>query len=94
MGALPANIGERRGAIAVGFDPKHLDVGDRPQDLQITFGLGVEVQVEQQVDIGPAPSRMASRWARKLRKTDLSTLSSGMNGTPNPGRQPRGAPPS
>jgi hypothetical protein len=49
--ALPANMRERGGAIAVDLDPEHLDISDRPQDLHIALGLGVEVQIEQQIDI-------------------------------------------
>ena len=41
---------------------------------------------------GPAPSRMASRCMRRLRSTLRSTLSSGSNGEPKPGRQPCGLP--
>src|SRR5262249_45016564 len=92
MRTVAADIGERRRAVAVDLDPEHAEIGDLPQDFQIALGLGVEVEIEQEVDIGPAPARMASRWTRRLRRTVLSTLSSGTNGTPNPGRQARGAP--
>src|SRR5215813_6526967 len=51
MRALPANMRERRGAIAVNLNPEHLLIGDRPQDFQITLGLGIEVKIEQQIDI-------------------------------------------
>ena len=52
MRALPANMRERRGAIAVDLNPEHLDIGDRPENFQIALGFGIEVQVEQQIDIG------------------------------------------
>ena len=41
---------------------------------------------------GPAPSRNASRWARKSRSVERSTLRPGSNGVPKPGRQPRAEP--
>src|SRR6478752_2764951 len=47
-----ADIAERLRIEAVDLDPEHVHVFDRAQDLQIAFGLGVEVQVEQQIDIG------------------------------------------
>src|SRR6516165_7842050 len=52
MRAVAADVGERRRAVAVDLDPEHVEIGDLPQDLQITLGLGVEVEIEQQVDIG------------------------------------------
>src|SRR3981189_1644127 len=35
----------------VDLDPEHVEVGNGAQDFQIAFGLGVEVEVEQDVDI-------------------------------------------
>ena len=53
MRALPADVAQRLGAVAVDLDPEHVEVGDLAQDLQEAFGLGVEVEVEQDVDVGP-----------------------------------------
>src|SRR5215471_17782451 len=53
MRALPADIGKRRRAVAVDLDPEHVEIGNRPQDLQIPLGLRIEVQIEQQIDIRP-----------------------------------------
>src|SRR5712691_3294528 len=46
MRALPPYVAERLCVIAVDLDPEHLDIGDRPEDLQVALGLGVEVEVE------------------------------------------------
>jgi hypothetical protein len=52
MRALPPDMAEGLGAVAVDLDPEHVEIGNRLQDLEIPLGLGVEVQVEQQVDVG------------------------------------------
>src|SRR6516165_529263 len=51
MRALPADVAERLRVEAVDLDPEHVEVGDLAQDLQVAFGLGVEIAVEQDVDI-------------------------------------------
>src|SRR5262245_43421434 len=53
MRTLPADKTQRLGAEAVDFDPEHVDGGDFAQYLEVAFGLGVEVEVEQQVHVGP-----------------------------------------
>src|SRR5450631_718481 len=52
MRTLPPYIAERFGVEAVDLDPEHVEIGDGAQDLQIPLGLGVEVEVKQDVDIG------------------------------------------
>jgi len=69
------------------------DIAAQRFGYQAVRATGVAV-VQDRAQAGPAPSRMAARWVRRLRSTCLSTLSSGRNGTPKPGRQPRGFPPS
>src|SRR6266480_5002900 len=44
---------ERFGIETVDLDPEHVEVGNGAQDLEIAFSLGVEVEVEQDVDIRP-----------------------------------------
>src|ERR1700686_3706490 len=51
MRTLPPDIAERFRIEAVDLDPEHVEVGNGAQDFQIAFGLGVEIQVEQDVDI-------------------------------------------
>ena len=52
MRALAANVAQGLGTVAVDLDPEHVEAGDLAQDLEITLGLGVEVEVEQHVDVG------------------------------------------
>src|SRR3954449_7184680 len=52
MRALAANVTERFRRVAVDLDPEHVDVRDGAEDLQVAFGLGVEVEIEQQSEIG------------------------------------------
>jgi hypothetical protein len=51
MRTLPPDVAERFRTETVDFDPEHVEVGDGAQDLQIAFGLGVEIEVEQDIDI-------------------------------------------
>ena len=51
MRALPADVAQRLGAVAVDLDPEHVEIGKRAEDLEITLGLGVEIEVEQEIDI-------------------------------------------
>ena len=51
MRALLADGAERLRHKGVDFDPEYIEIRDRPQDLEIAFGLGVEIQIEQDVDI-------------------------------------------
>src|SRR5450631_1444030 len=51
MRTLPADIAKRFRIKTVDLDPEHIEVGNCAQDFQITLGLGVEIQVEQDVDI-------------------------------------------
>src|SRR5713226_5444524 len=51
MRTLPPDIAEGFGIEAVDLDPEHVEVGNGAQDFQIALGLGVEIQVEQDVDI-------------------------------------------
>src|SRR5258708_34994944 len=53
MRTLPPDIAEGFRIEAVDLDPEHVEVRNGAQDFQITFGLGVEVEVEQDIDIGP-----------------------------------------
>ncbi len=53
MRAVAADITERLGIVAIDLDPEHVEVGDFAQDFQIAFGLGVEIEIEQDIDIGP-----------------------------------------
>src|SRR4051812_21795821 len=52
MWTLPADVAERFRIKTVDLDPEHVEIGDGAQDLQIALGLGVEVTVEQNVDVG------------------------------------------
>src|SRR6202045_1310860 len=54
MRALTPYIAERFGIETVDLDPEHVEVGNAAQDFQIAFGLGVEVEIEQDVDIRPS----------------------------------------
>jgi hypothetical protein len=47
MRTLAANVAKRLRVETVDLDPEHVHVFYRAQDLQIAFGFGVEVQVEQ-----------------------------------------------
>src|SRR5262249_40589914 len=51
MRALSSDIAERLGIETVNLDPEHVEIFDRSQDLEIAFSLGIEVEVEQYVDI-------------------------------------------
>src|SRR6266702_152458 len=53
MRALAADVAERLRVETVDLDPEQVHILDRAQDLQIALGLGVEVEIEQQIDIGP-----------------------------------------
>src|SRR5258707_13409510 len=53
MRTLPPDIAEGFRIEAVDLDPEHVEVGNGAQDFEITFGLGVEVEIKQDVDIGP-----------------------------------------
>src|SRR3954453_12704108 len=55
MRALPADVTERFRIETVDLDPEHVEVGDGAQDLQIALGLGVEVAIKQDVDVGACP---------------------------------------
>jgi hypothetical protein len=48
---LAANVPKRLSVISVDLDPEHVEVGDRAQYFQISFGLGVEIEIEQQIDV-------------------------------------------
>ena len=51
MRALAAYKAKRLRIEGIDLDPEHVHIFDCAQDLQIAFGLGVEVEVEQQIDI-------------------------------------------
>src|SRR5258708_20233846 len=53
MRTLTPDIAEGFRIEAVDLDPEHVEVGNGAQDLEITFGGGVEVEIKQDVDIGP-----------------------------------------
>src|SRR5882757_2574496 len=53
MRTLTPDIAERFRIEAVDLYPEHVEIGNGAQDIEITFGLGVEVEVEQDVDIRP-----------------------------------------
>src|ERR1700730_12719488 len=53
MRTLTPDIAECFGIEAVDLDPEHVEIGNGAQDLKIAFGLGIEVEVEQDVDIRP-----------------------------------------
>src|ERR1700686_5366830 len=53
MRTLTPDIAECFRIKAVDLDPEHVEVGNGAQDLQVTFGLGVEVEVEQNIDVRP-----------------------------------------
>src|SRR5581483_4106229 len=53
MRALLSDKAKRLRAEGIDFDPEHVEIGDLPQDFQEPFGLGVEIEIEQDVDIGP-----------------------------------------
>ena len=46
-------IAERLGAVGVDLDPEHVEVRDRAEYFEITFGLGVEIEIEQEIDLRP-----------------------------------------
>src|SRR5262249_34926112 len=50
---LATDIAERLGTVGVDLDPEHVDVRDRAQYSQIAFGLGIEAEIEQQIDVRP-----------------------------------------
>src|SRR5581483_8931089 len=52
MRALAADIAEGLRIEAVDLDPEHVEIRDLAQDPQVAFGLGVEIAVEQDVDVG------------------------------------------
>src|SRR5713101_1689113 len=70
MRTLTPDIAERFGIEAVDLDPEHVEVGNGAQDLEIAFGLGVEVEVEQDVDLRPGAVadglQMAAQTAQHL----------------------------
>src|SRR5262249_16343462 len=53
MRALPADQRQRFRIIAVDLDPEHVEVFDRAQDLQVAFGLCVEIEIQQDIDVRP-----------------------------------------
>src|SRR5438552_14142253 len=53
MRALAADVAQGLRVEGVDLHPEHIHVLYRPEYLQIAFRLGVEVEVEQQIDIGP-----------------------------------------
>src|SRR6476646_3826550 len=70
MRTLPPDIAERFGIETVDLDPKHVEVGNGAKDLEVAFGLGVKVEVEQDVDIRPGTVpygfKMAAQVAQHL----------------------------
>src|SRR5262249_38153386 len=40
--------------VAVDLDPEHVEVRDRAQYFQIAFGLGVEIEIEHEIDVRPS----------------------------------------
>src|SRR6202048_458319 len=57
MRTLTPDIAERFGIEAVDLDPEHVEVGNGAQDLQIAFGLGVEIEIGE--DDGTLSSAVA-----------------------------------
>src|SRR5713226_1064354 len=53
MRTLTPDIAKGFGIEAVDFDPEHVEIGNGAQDLEIAFGLGVEIEIEQDIDIRP-----------------------------------------
>ena len=51
MGTRPAHVRERLGVGRVDLGPEQVEVGDRPQDAQIALGLGVVVEVQEDVHV-------------------------------------------
>src|SRR5215472_15294311 len=49
-----SDIAERLGAVGVDLDPEHVEVRDRAQYFQIAFGLGVEIEIEHEIDVRPS----------------------------------------
>src|SRR6516164_6549131 len=47
------NITERLGIEAVNLDPEHVEVFDCSENPEIAFGLGVEIEVKQDIDFRP-----------------------------------------
>ena len=46
-------MSKRLGVAAVDFDPEHVEIGNRLYDLNRALGLGVEIEIEEQVRVGP-----------------------------------------
>src|SRR5262249_35162828 len=51
MRTMPADQAQRLRGEAVDLNPKHVERRQLAQNLEVTFGLGVEVEVEQQIDV-------------------------------------------
>src|SRR5581483_2135827 len=49
--ALSPDQAQRFRIVGVDLDPEHVEVLDRAQNLQIAFGLGVEIEVEQDIHV-------------------------------------------
>src|ERR1700730_6665461 len=50
MWALASDVAERFRTETVDLDPEHVEVGDGAKDLEVTFGFGIEIEVEQDID--------------------------------------------
>ena len=50
---MVADIGKGFGIVAVDLDPEHIQVRYGADHLQKTFGLGVEIEVQENIHIRP-----------------------------------------
>src|SRR6516165_3875298 len=60
MRALAADVTECFRAEGIDLHPEHVDVGDCAENFEIAFGLRVEIEIEEQADIGS--SAVAERF--------------------------------
>ncbi len=52
MRTVAADIRQRLRVVTVDLDPEHIQIGDFTQNLQITLGFRVKIQIEQNIHIG------------------------------------------
>jgi hypothetical protein len=51
MRTVPAQVAQRLGNETVDLDPEQVQMRNGAQDFEIALGLGIEIQVQQNVDI-------------------------------------------
>jgi hypothetical protein len=75
--ALPPDVAQRLRIVAVDLDPEHVEIGERLEDLKIALGLGIEVEIEKQIDIASGPLAHRQQMRAQVAQDVLVDIDSG-----------------